>query len=565
MTSCLSDLDRFPINDVTGDDVYTSVLGFRQALARVYGTLSLTGQHGPAGQGDIAGMDEGFSGFTRTFWNLQTLTTDEGFDNWGDEGLPALNDISFTSTNPFSGALYNRAILNILFANHFMRQSDPSNLGAFNDADRAEIAVMRAEARFIRAFAYWVLMDIFGNPPFLDETMPAGTIPSQKHADVNTGRAMLFGWLENELLYLADNGLRPVGTNELGRVCQGAAWALLARLYLNANVYTGTVGTPGSNTDFYTRAIEFAGRVINSGAFSLHANYEHLFLNDNRHSPEIIWGLFFDGYHARTFSGVTFLLNVASNSEHQTNFRADLLHYGVFLNANWAGSRIRGNFAERFQPNDRRFLFVGPSTFIGTNTTEFAGSGLATFKFRNIPSRMVVAGCERNLDEYGRFYAYGTPGACTVCGPNEGCFLFQYYMDNEIPFGNDPQREFADNTFPLFRLAEMYLIYAEASLRGGSGASDPSAGINRLQARAGLPNVGSLTLDWILDERGRELYWEGHRRTDLVRFNRFTSGPSWEWRGGTLAGTTVAPHFNVFPLPMNDIMANHNLHQNPGF
>ncbi|MCL2416396.1 MAG: RagB/SusD family nutrient uptake outer membrane protein [Bacteroidales bacterium] len=567
-TSCLNDLDRFPINDITGDDVYTDVMGFRMALARVYGTLTLTGQQGPAGQSDIAGMDEGFSGFTRTFWNVQTLPTDEAFDNWGDDGLPALNSIEFDATNPFSGALYNRSILNILFANHFMRQSDPSNLGGFSDADRAEIAVMRAEARFIRAFQYWVLMDVFANPPFIDETMPFGTIPSQKHEDANTGRAMLFSWIESELLYLADNGLRPAGTNERGRVCQAAAWALLARIYLNANVYTSPVGNPGNNTQFYTSAIEFANRVISSGVFSLHSNYEHLFLNDNQDSPEMIWGLFFHGVHARTFSGVTFLINVASNSEHQVNHRAELLHYGMFLNANWAGSRVRGQFVNLFdRDNDRRFLFVGPSTSIGANTDNFALSGMATFKFRNIPSRMVVQGCERTLDTTGSFYAHGTPGACTVCGPNEGCFLFQRYMDEERPFGNDPQREFADNTFPLFRLAEMFLIYAEAIERGGSGGNRGAAiaNLNELQARAGLPNISNFDLNWIIDERGRELFWEGHRRTDLVRFNRFTSGPSWEWRGGIPAGTTVLSHFNIYPIPFNDIMANQNLRQNPGF
>jgi len=562
LTSCFSDLDRFPINDVTGDEVYRDVLGFKMALAKVYGAMILTGNDGPAGQPDIAGIDEGFSGFTRTFFNLQVTPTDEAFCNWDDAGVADLNDMTFTPANPFSTALYNRVILNILYANHFMRQSDPSNLGSFSEADRAEIAVMRAEARFIRAFLYWVLMDIFGNPPFIDETMPLGGLPSQKHPDLETGRAMLFSWIESELLYLSENGLRPAGTSPLGRVCQATAWALLARMYLNANVYTGQVGNNmHTNTSFYTSAIEFAGRVLNAPGFIIHDNYEHLFLNDNRFNREIIWGLVFDGANARTFSGSTFLINGASVSVHQTNHRAQLLHYGIFTNATWGGYRIRGEFAESFEPGDRRFLFVGPSTSIGNNRTDIEESGLTTFKFRNIPSTMVVYGCDRNLDATGRFVD------CTVCGPNEGCNLFQDFMDNDRAFGRDPQREFADNTFPLFRLAEVVLIYAEAIERGGQGGNRANAidGLNQLQSRAGLSNISNFNLDWIIAERGRELYWEGHRRTDLVRFNRFTSGPNWEWRGGVLAGTTMPLHFNVFPLPFNDIMANPNLRQNPGF
>jgi len=564
LTSCFSDLDRFPVNDVTGEEVYRDVMGFKMALAKVYGAMILTGNAGPAGMPDIAGIDEGFSGFTRTFFNLQVTPTDEAFCNWGDAGVADLNHLDFTALNPFSVALYNRALLNILYANHFMRQSDDAVLAerGFSAADRAEIAIMRAEARFIRAFLYWVLMDIFGNPPFIDETMLLGVLPTQKDRDINIGRPMLFRWIESELLDIVNNNLlRPVGARVRGRVCEAAAWALLARLYLNANVYNNPVGSPESNinTSFYTQAIYFANRVISSGAFQLSENYEHVFLNDNRESPEIIWGLIFDGAFARTFSGTTFLINASSQGAQQTTHRARLMHFGIFENANWAGYRVRYEFLQRFdRANDRRFLFVGPSDRIGNATSDFEASGMATFKFRNIPSRMVLQGCDRNLVG-GRFVN------CTYCGPNEGCNLFQRHMDNNTPFGNDHERQFADNSFPLFRLAEMHLIYAEAAVRSGSNMATAEALINQLQARAGLPNAPPLTLDWILDERARELFWEGHRRTDLVRFNRFTSGPSWEWRGGEQNGIPVSSHFNVFPLSGRDIMANRELQQNPGY
>jgi len=588
LTSCFSDLDRFPINDVTGEAVYRDVLGFKMALAKVYGAMILTGNAGGSGAPDITGIDEGSAGFNRTLFSVQTLPTDEALFNWADAGIADLNNMTFTALNPISGALYNRVMLNILYANHFMRQSADNVLAerGFSEADRAEIAVMRAEARFIRAFLYWVLLDVFGNPPFIDETMTVGGLPMQKSLDFQTGRQALFDWLEGELLYLADNGLREAGTSPLGRVCRASAWALLARFYLNANVYTSPVGSPGSNTAFYTRAIEFAGRVINSGLFQLHDNYEHLFLNDNRQSPEIIWGLIFDGANTRAYAGPTFLVNAPSQGAQQVTYRADLLHFGLHTNANWAGGRVRGDFIDLFdRDNDRRFLFVGPTDFIGTARTTFAASGKATFKFRNIPSRMVVEGCQRTevvdtiifdtirnalqvITRIDTTVVYRFEG-CTVCssveGAKTGCHLVQHHLDNEIPFGRCTDRRFADNTVPLFRLAEMYLIYAEASLRGGSGATNPTAGINRLQARAGLPNVGGIDIYWILDERARELYWEMHRRTDLVRFNRFTDGPGWEWRGNVQEGAMRPAHFNVFPLPATDINANPNLRQNPGF
>ena len=134
-----------------------------------------------------------------------------------------------------------------------------------------------------------------------------------------------------------------------------------------------------------------------------------------------------------------------------------------------------------------------------------------------------------------------------------------------------------DIDFPVFRLAEMYLIYAEAVLRGGSGGDINTAlnYVNIIRGRAydnnpdssaGNITLDELNLDFILDERARELMWEGFRRTDLIRYNRFTTGDYlWAWKGGVENGTAVDERYKLFPIPISDILANPNLTQNPGY
>ena len=139
---------------------------------------------------------------------------------------------------------------------------------------------------------------------------------------------------------------------------------------------------------------------------------------------------------------------------------------------------------------------------------------------------------------------------------------------------SDPTGYFADIDFPVFRLSEMYLIYAEATLRGASNGNTATAlsYLNLIRARAygttamGQLTLGDLSLQFILDERGRELYWEGHRRTDLIRYGLLTTGTYlWPWKGGVASGTSVDSKYNLFPIPQSVLTSNPNLTQNPGF
>ncbi|MDR2683537.1 MAG: RagB/SusD family nutrient uptake outer membrane protein [Dysgonamonadaceae bacterium] len=513
LTSCLNDLDRFPQNDTTSENVYATFDGTKQALAKVYGAYTLSGQKGPAGLPDVAGLDEGSNAdFLRCWFNHQEMPTDEAHCLWGDKGVAELNGINFIASSdgaPFTLGLYDKCILQVMYANDFLRNTSGREYGN----DQQEVNYFRGEARFLRAFAYWVLMDEFGNPPFVTENDALGILPEPIR------RADLFNYVESELLDLINNnGLTAAKSNEYGRADIAAACALLARVYLNAEVYTGTPR--------WTEAITYSKKVIDAG-YSLHTHYEHLFLADNnQNNPEMILPIAYDGKNTRLYGGVTFLINCGSSGDYQTKYADQIIHYGLFTNANWNGYRARKDFTDKFETGDKRFLFVGETPAIGNDPSNWQ-NGLETYKYRNITS------------------------ASTAGNP---------------VYGSD--QEFADNDFPLFRLAEQYLIYAEAVVRGGTGGSMSEAlgYINQLRERAfgnATKNVNSIDAQFILDERARELYWECFRRTDLIRYNQFTTANYiWEWKGSVQAGRIVDSHFNLYPIPSADLQANPKLKQN---
>ncbi|MDR1984826.1 MAG: RagB/SusD family nutrient uptake outer membrane protein [Prevotellaceae bacterium] len=518
--SCTGDLDRFPENDSTAQIVYSTFDGYKSAIAKVYAGYTLSGNTGPAGSPDIAGLDEGSNGdFLRCFFCHQELPTEEAHCSWNDAGIPELNNINFAADDvnaKFTIGLYAKCIMQIMYANEFLKNSTDGSVEGkgFTTEQIAEIKAFRAEARFLRAFDYWVLMDIFGNPPFITENDVFGNLPQQIQ------RTDLFDYIESELIDITDNKLlKSAKTNEYGRADEAAGWALLARIYLNAEIYKGEPK--------YTEAITYSKKVIDAG-YSLKNNYEELFLADNNlNNNEVILSINYDGVSTRSYGGTTFLINGSSQGTYQSAYSNILIHYGIRgNNSNWAGIRTRLQLTEKFEQSDKRFLFVGENPAIADNPSEYI-HGLATYKYRNITSESTV----------------GNP-----------------------VYGSDI--DYSDTDFPLFRLAEMYLIYAEAVLRGGTGGTTGEAlgYINLLRERAygnASGNVSSINLEFILDERARELYWECFRRTDLIRYGLFTSiNYLWEWKGGVQTGRAIDDHFNLYPIPSSDIMANPNLNQN---
>jgi len=512
LVSCHKDLDRFPPNTTTSANLFSTEQGYRNVLAKVYGSMALTGNAGPAGAGDIAGIDEGTSDFLRLYWKAQELSTDEAVVSWNDVGIQDFHRMNWSSNNPMLNGLYNRSFYIITLANEFIRESTDDKLAA-RGLNAATIKRMRAEARFVRAYQYWVLLDLFGNPGFVNETISTGTteLPAQIQ------RADLFKFIEQELTAI-DADLAAPKSNEYGRADKAAAWALLARLYLNAQVYTGTAK--------WTEAAANAKKVVDAN-YQLMGQYNHLFLADNNVSnTEFIWTLNYDGLKTQNFGGTTFLVNGSVNGDNSAFKDSSGL-------TGWSGIRTTKNLPALFagypnfttRPDSRALFFTQGQSLEISDMTKFP-EGYAVNKYRN--------------------------------------------RTRTRSFGTDPSRTFSDVDFPVFRLAEMYLAYAEAVLRGGTGNTTTAlAYVNNLRQRAygnASGNVTAINLDYILDERGRELFWEGHRRTDLIRYGRFTEGNYlWPWKGGVASGTGVAANRRLYPIPTTEVSSNPNIKQNTGY
>ncbi|PIV48894.1 MAG: RagB/SusD family nutrient uptake outer membrane protein, partial [Flavobacteriaceae bacterium CG02_land_8_20_14_3_00_34_13] len=254
MNSCDNDLDLLPEDDrLTSANAFDEPESYRAFLAKIYAGISLSGQQGPAGQPDLLGLDEGFSNYLRLYWKLQEFPTDEAVIGWDDGTIRDLNFQNWTAGNEFISTMYARIMFQVGLTNEFLRQTTPELLDSRGvDASlREQIQLFRAEARFMRALSYWHMIDLYANPPFVTDADPLGAfLPSQIQ------RADLFAFLESELIEI-ENQIVPAKQNEYGRADRAAVWTLLAKLYLNAEVYTGTPR--------YADALENCNKVINAG------------------------------------------------------------------------------------------------------------------------------------------------------------------------------------------------------------------------------------------------------------------------------------------------------------
>ncbi len=502
LTSCLGDLDPKDLgpNVLNASNVYRTKDDFKRGLAKLYASFVLSGQQGPAGQPDISGIDEGFGVYLRAYWYCQELTTDEAVISWNDQTIKDFHWHSWTPSDVFIAAMYARIMYTVAISNEFIRASagnpDP------------DIQKYHAEARFIRALAYYHAIDLFGNPPFVTEAdRPGSYFPRQ------ISRSDLFDYIEAELIDIEDDLGDP--KFEYGRADKAAVWMLQAKLYLNAEVYKGV--------SKYTECITALNKIFASGAYSLAANYRHNFSADNHTSPEIILAINHDGQRTQTYGGMVFIIHASIGGSMNS---MDI--FGV--QNPWAGIRTTKQVVNKFNLGaDSRALFYTDGQSLEINDVGVFTDGYAITKFRN-----------RTLS-------------------------------GDLP--PNPHPDFVDTDYPLFRLADAYLMYAEAVLRGGTGGSLSQAltYVNQIRERAygntsGNITLSSLNLDFILDERARELYWEGHRRTDLIRFGKFTGGSYlWAWKGNVKEGTATPSYRDLFPIPAADIAANPTLTQNPGY
>lgn len=505
MTSCIQDLDIEPIDPST-----VQTFDEQKVFTKVYASWALTGQQGGAGDNDIDIDDEGRFSLYRTLWVSQELPTDEAICAWGDIEVVTMNRSSFTSTNPALKGLYARLYFVVTIANHYLSETA--------DMTGEEMPTKRAEVRYLRALAYYYLMDVFGNVPFT--TVVSAEPPEQ------IKRADLFQWIETELKEIEPEMYEPK-TAPYYRLDKAAIWMLLARMYLNAEVYTGTAK--------WNNAAIYAKKVIDS-PYQLATKYKYLFMADNAGTidgstvndapKEIIYPIAADGVKTKNWGSSIFLIDATRTDGMPT--------WGT--TGGWGGNRARATLVKKFFPDgnvpesddltiqakdDRALLYSTNRTLYITDVTKFK-EGISVQKFWNLRA--------------------------------DG--------------GTTSDIEFPDMDVPFMRAAEAYLTYAEAVIRGASPIDGYTAlqAVNKVRERANAKQLISVDKDVILDEWAREFYFEGRRRTDLIRYGHFTgSNYIWDWKGGVANGTPLSSHLNLMPLPADDLNANDNLTQNPGY
>ena len=500
VNSCVGDLNVTPIdpNANTADKALVNEAAFEQFLSGVYLGFATSGYYGANGSASISGLDGGASQYIRGLYHHSELTTDESVCGWNDQTIKNFHWMNWTTDDTFIYAFYSRIFMQVSMANEFIREAKASEV---NFAKKQQFI---DEARVLRALAYYHAIDNFGNVPFADETAVVGVNPDQ------ISRADLYDWLENELKDLVSNSALPdKNGTEYGHVNKSAAKFLLAKLYLNAEVFKGVAA--------YDKCASVLSDLLDDG-YSLHTTsagvyspYQELFLADNNKcTDEIIFAVEQNGALTNSYGATNYLIFAS------TGGAMDPAEMGI--SSGWGGLRMTPEFYNKFSSDDARALFYTATQQPDIDDIGEFSHGYAFMKFRN-----------KNSD--------GTDG--TEAGS-------------------------VDTDFPVMRYADVLLMATECQLRGAS-VSGSVDGINAVRARAGLGRIANPTLQDVLDERARELYQECWRRNDLIRFGQFTSGYNWQWKGNVKEGTDVDAYRALFPIPDSDRLANTKLQQNPGY
>jgi len=519
-TSCVKDLDVDPINPQQ-----TMEADYDALFNKIYASFALTGQEGPHGNKDLASFDEGQSDFYRMFWYMNEFTTDEAHWIWAtDAGVPDVLHNTYGATNDFSMGLYYRCYFTITLCNFYLDQ--------IADDGTDETKHRRAEVRFIRALNYYYLMDMYGNAAFIEH------VSSEKAAYYT--RDQFFTYVESELK-ICEAELADAGKNTYGRVDKVAADMLLARLYLNAEVYTGQAQ--------WQNAMDYAEKVINNGYYKLNTTgavnpvtgetysaYQMLFLADNDTNGaqyESILPVLFDGLKTQSHGGMNFLVLSCYSTE-----MSEAIPSGT--DNSWGKcTRVRGKLID---------TFFGE----GGEAPETDNVGVMTKSANDDRALFYSKGYTRYiLDESEKEQGYS-------------CVKFRNVRSD----GKAPSAIVkVDTDLPFMRVAEAYLTYAEASIRLNGANDKATEYINALRKRANAVEGTTYDLQDVIKEWSKEFWFEGRRRMDLVRFGMYggQSNYKWEFMGGLANGAQFPSYRNIYPLPDNDLTNNENLKQNEGY
>ncbi len=382
---CFNDLNTEPLdsNIQTANKVYNSPESYLSGLAKIYAGFAVSGQQGPAGQSDIQGIDEGFGQYLRGYWYHQELPTEEAVIGWNDQTIKDFHDMDWSASDGFIYAFFSRVFYQISIANEYLRQTTDEKLTERNtDATlKSTIKVYRAEARFLRALSYWHALDLFRNVPFGTDADPVGTYVARQ-----VDGKELFAFIEKELTEI-EADLLPGKTPIYGRASQAAAWTLLSKLYLNAEVYIGEKK--------YDKAILYSEKVINAG-YTLEPEYKNLFLADNDKSNEIIFPINFDGLRTRTWGGMTFIIRAGIGGT------MDATRSGVA--SGWGGTRATRQMVEKFPSNTTGILVLPNKGKTKAYPLIYAAGSFQTKPFESDGTELALTSPTKNKIYEGHVY-----------------------------------------------------------------------------------------------------------------------------------------------------------------
>jgi hypothetical protein len=508
-SACTNDLNQYPNIEETSKSVYAEPGNYLSALAKCYASFVTAGQ-GKGGEDPDLSSNNGYD-YMRCYFNMQEAGTDEIGSTWIEgDNIGNLTFLTWDAQDTWVADMYYRSYYSISLCNEFLKNSTDERIAGFTEAEQAAIRNYRAEARFLRALAYFHAMDLFHNIPFADENLIGSSRLPERWEAMD-----IFSFLETELK-AAGEVLPSAANTEYGHAPRAAAWMLLARMYLNAETY----GAGDRNED----CMAYAQKVLDEG-YALEADYTKLFNADNHKrvgaGQEIIFPLVVDSRNVVSWGATTYL----TCGQVDTDYGPAAATVGVA--SAWSMFRVRGEFPALFDGfNDDRALFFteGQQQYMDEGVDNRAGGYFVT-KWSNLTDDGDVA--------------------------------------------SNTETDGVDIDFPLFRLADAYLMYAEAALRSNTDLDQALDLVNELRRMRNAPEVGladlsateaGIPFNFFLDERGRELYWEAVRRTDLIRFDAFTSDKHlWQWKGGVKDGKAVDQRYRIYPIPATELSANPNL------
>lgn len=537
-SSCTDDLNVEP-TDPNTKVTLDSKEDYLALLASAYNDL-ITGE-------GLNVSDGGAGSWTRCHFNLQELPTDECFISyaWNDPGYEVLNFGTWGNVNEWMYAAYSRENHLAKVASVFIENLAGAPADYFTDAERK---AMDAEARTLRAYANWNLIDLFGRGPWITESSPTGVAPE------TYDRKQMFEGTVADLKSCLDN-LIPAAQQTYGRISREAGYMLLAKLYLNAQVYTGT--------PMWQECADALKNVVGTG-ISLAPDYKYLFCADNDQyvgNGEIIWGLPCDQNATMTYGATTYLTAAAWLRSAPADVLAELNSFGD----PWTGLRLRPELSQALQGDPRRLIYEGSyqEDIPNLSTTDETSCGYMLTKYRNTTSS----------DYYNtRIIQNNAAVDAVVAAIDADPSLTDEQKEakkkeaekDRINYNNGSQISNID--YPIFRLADAYLMLAECQLNGASvniNGKDGYAYLNEVRARVGLPAINQPSATEILNERQCELYMEGHRRSDLIRFGRFAGGNyRWSWKGGVYEGAALPEYRELYAIPYQYEMT---VGQNPGY